>query len=218
MAEKKEIIRTLAEFSIFFPKAPKKAEDKEALYSKFLSLVEENKELPVKVKSNKRKKRIILDSDEFMFAIYFGKTLSIRTLVNDPDKHIDTINGVGNKIINYMNIILGEGARNSTVNSAKTTYYSKRIPNLSKKIIGETRIAKINEKVEQVLNPYAISFEYKLKEKEFSFGSFSGKASVEALLSSTPYKDRIPFNFLRKEYDELIKPEELMKKLAEMEL
>lgn len=217
LTEKKE--KSFAEIEIRFPKAPKKAKDREVLFNKFLSLIEESKEsLPVRVKSNKRRRQIILDSDEFMFTISFRKILSTKILVNHPEENIDTVNEVGNKVINYMNTILGDKATNSSVFFSKRIFRPEKIINLCKKLIGEPRLAKINEEVKQPLNPIGVYFEYELKGKELGFMTFSNERSAEAIFCKSTYKDKIPFNLLRKEYNELASPTEIIKKLLEMEL
>jgi hypothetical protein len=217
LAKKEE--RTLAEFEINFPKAPKKVKEREVLFNKFFSLIEDGREsLPVKVKSHKRGRQIILDSDEFMFSISFGKTVSTKILVNAPEKNIDVVNEVGNKVINYMNTILGEKATNSHVILSKTILRPQKAVNLCKKLIGEPTLAKINETVKQTLNPVGIFFEYEFKEKYIAFSTLSNEKSAEGFFSRSVYKDKIPFDLLRKEYDMLVSPAEIVKKLIEMEL
>ena len=217
MAKKKE--KTLAEFQILFPKAPRKGKDRKVLFNKFLSLVEESKEsLLVEVKTNKRRKQVVLDSDEFMFLISFRKILSTKILVNDPEKNITTVNEVGNKVINYMNTILGDKATNSRVRCSKTTTHYRKTVNVCKKLLGEARLAKLSEAVEQPLKPIGIFMGYELKGRDISFATATNKRSGEILFCSSTYKDQIPFNFLRQEYDGLNHPAEIVKKLSELEL
>ena len=222
MAKEKQKEETFLELEISFPKAPKKAKDKTTLFDKLLSLVEESKEsLPVEVKSYKKRRHLILDSEEFRFDIFFGKRGSIvrtRALVHTPEKNLDIANEVGNKVISYMNTILGEGATGSRVMSEKTILYPKKTINLSRKIIGEGKIAKINEKVKRTLSPVGVFFEYKVNERDFSFATFSNKKAVEALLSSITYKDKMPFDLLRTEHNKLSEPAGVVKKLIEEEL
>lgn len=222
MSEKEEKKETFLVVEISFPKAPKKAKDKQTLFTKFLSLIEESKEsLPIEVEFQKRRRSIILDSDEFMFNIYFGKkgaTIRMRVTVHDPEKNIDIANEVGNKVVNYMNTILGKGATETRVFSHQTTLYSNKIANLSKKIIGEGRITKINEEVKQILGPIGVFFEYKMNDRDFAFGILSDEKGAETLLSRITYKDKMPFDLIRIEHDELGNPASVIKRLTEMEL
>lgn len=221
MAKKKEKVSSLLKIGISFPKAPKKAKDKKIPFTKLLSLIEKSKEsLPVKVRSERRRRYVALDSDEFMFAISFGKsgaTIRVRVMVHDPEKNIDIANEVGNKIINFMNTILGEGATEPIVISDKTTLFPEEIPNVCKKIVGEKRIAEINEEVKQILTPIGIFVEYKTDDREFVLASISIEEGAEALLSRITYKGKVPFDLLRKEYDELANPAEILKKLSDVE-
>lgn len=218
MAKKKKK-ETIAEVRIIFPNAPKKAKDRKALFNTLLSLVEKDEEsLPVEVKSNKKRKFIILDSDEFMFVMSFRKPVSTQMLVNNPNENIDTANEVGEKVINYMNSILGDEAKGSMVGSTKTVSYGKKIFNLSEKLVGRAKVVKMNEEVRQTLKPISIGIEYDVKDKTFAFFTLSDKTDRNRFASVTTYKDKIPFNVLRKEYDELASPEEFMEKLKGMEL
>lgn len=219
MAKKK--IETFLSLAISFPKASKKAKDKEILFHKLLSILEENKEsLPVEVKSKKRARSIVLDSEDFMFTISFGKrgsTTRIRVLMNNPEKNMELANEVGNKVFNYMNAILGGGALEPSVSSHKTIAYPKKIANLATKIIGEGRLAEISEEVKQTLSAGGVYFEYKVGEREFSFATVSNERYADVLFSSITYKTKVPFDLLQTEYDELTNPMEIMKKLREME-
>lgn len=222
MAKKKEKEETLLVLEISFPKAPKKAKDKTVLFDKFLSLVKEIKEsLPVEVKSYKRTRHVVLDSEEFRFDVVFGKRGSIvrtNAVVHTPEKNLDTANEVGNKVINYLNIILGEGATGSLVRCNKTTLYPQKTVNLGRKIIGEGKIAKINEKVKQTLSPAGIAFEYKANDREFTFATFANERGADLFLSRITYKGEMPFDLLRKEHNELGEPARVVKKLIEEEL
>jgi hypothetical protein len=219
LSKKKEKEQTLLEFSINFPKAPKKAKEKRALFQKLLPLIEEQKEaLPVRLKSNKRKRYVILDSDEFMFAISFGERIAMRIAVVDPKKNLETVNKVGNKVINFVNTILGKRAIGSQINSSKTTIHPTKTINLAKKIMDERRIAKMNEEVKETLTPCGVYFEYKVKEREFSFATFSNEKSAELMFSSFAYKGELPFDVLRDEYNELAKPTAIIEELKKMEL
>lgn len=211
-------VTSYAEVRIIFPKASMKAKEQKVLFNKFFSLIEESKKsLPVKVMSNKRKRNIILDSDEFMFIISFKKIELIKILMNQPEENISTVNEVGNKVINYINILLGDIASNSIVYFRKTTWGLPKKINLCKKLIGEPRLAKINEEVNQTLSPIGIYFEYKLKGKEFGLASYVNEKSLEEIRVKSTYKYKIPFNLLQKEYDELASPTEILKKLHKME-
>jgi len=209
----------LVEFEISFPGALEKVENMKALFNSFRSLVNESEEpLLGKIVTDKRGKQMILESDEFMFIISFRQTPMLSIVILNPDKNIKTVNEVGNQVINFMNTILGEGATGSKVISVKTISHPERMSNFCRKIISDVKIAKINKIVKQTLNPIGIFFEYKSGEKEFKFLTFSNKRTRSLLFSQTTYKDKIPFDLIVKEYEELEKPTEIINKLIEAEL
>lgn len=139
-------------------------------------------------------------------------------MVHSPEKNIDSANEVGNKVINYMNTLLGEGATETRIFTYKTILYPEKITNLAAKIIGERRITKINEEVKQILSPIGIFFEYRINDRDFAFTGISNEGGAELLLSRITYKGKMPFDLLRKEHDELAKPADVLKKMNEMEL
>lgn len=221
MSKRKEKEPTCTYHSdLYLPKPLKKKEDRDSAFTKFLSLLEEDKEsFAVDIRSNKRRRQIILDSENFMFTFSFGRRPLVKISVNDPDKNKATVNEIGNKIVSYFNTIFGEVAVGTEVLSRKVVLYDKKIINLAEKLLGTGKIAKIGEFVKQTLRPFSISFEYRVGEKDFLFtcSSFK-KAGAYLLISSTVYKDKMPFNLLEKEITELDYPVEVIKKLAEMEL
>lgn len=203
-----------------FQKPLTKKEDRDFAFRKFLSLVEEDKEsFAVSIRTNKRRRRIILDSEEFMFTFSFRKKPSVRIVVSNPNKNLAVVNKIGSRIVSYLNTILGEVAVKPEVYSRKIILHPRQMVNLGEKLIGTGKIAKISEFVKQTLEPFSISFEYKIDDKYFLLShSSSEKTAFQLFASRTVYKEKIPFNLLEKEITELSNPEELLKKLVEMEL
>jgi hypothetical protein len=65
-------------------------------------------------------------------------------------------------------------------------------------------MARINEITKEVLNSMAIMLAYKKAERDFSLSSyFSGEEGEIFLSSKTIYKERLPFNLLHTEYEQL---------------
>jgi len=188
-------------------------------FSKFLSFVEENKEsLPAKTSSRKRRKQIILDSENFFLTISFGKKLAISAMINDPNKNKADVNEIGNKISSYINAILGEKAKGATVTSL-LTFRSGKAANLAKKLVGESKVAKISDFLQEMIQPISIAFEYAMGEKAFFLSHSTYNETTTRLIGShIVYKNRLPFNLIEKEIDELDHSTRIMKKLIEMEL
>ena len=217
MSKEKE--KELFQVSISFSKIIKDAKEKESLFNRMLTLIKEHKEsFPAKLLSYKRRKEIVLDSDEFMFSIRFGKHPSTVIFVRDPEENMEIANGICNSLINFLNIILEEPATNSRVFSS-ITMAPKKPFNLAKKIVGTTQLAKINEITKETLNPIAIALEYRKEEREYLiYNVFGHKTSQNLVASFTIYKGALPFNLLPKEYEELKNPKKILKMIAEMEV
>jgi hypothetical protein len=219
MAQEKGGAKPTVNFDISFPLAPKEKKEKLTAFSELLSLIADDKErLKVDLKPNKTKLEIILSSDEFGFGVYLKERVSVNIGVADPEKNIKKVNEIGNEILSFISTVLGEGATGSKIMTTTTTRDKGRESiNLSKKIIGDTRLAKINNKIKLQLNPLGIFFEYKLNERDFLIGSLSNR-TVEMFTSHKTYKDAIPLNVLLNEYHELKKPKKVMELLSDMEL
>ena len=213
--QKEETVYTC---DLLFPKILTRKE-RDSAFSKFLSFVEENKEvLSVRTSSRKRRKQIILDSESFFLAISFGKKLSISVLVNDPNKNKADANEIVNKISSYINTILSEKVEGAIARSLLRVRSGKAV-NLAKKLIGESKVAKISDFLQETIQPISIAFEYAIEEKKFYLSYSTHKKSTSWLMGShTVYKNRLPFNLIEKDIDELDHSTQMMKKLVKMEL
>lgn len=221
MAKRKKKEKTASySCTILFQKTLEKKKERESAFSKFLSLLEENKKsFPVEVSSNKQKRRIVLEGKNYILTFSCGKHPSMKIIVNAPERNKIVANEATSRIVNYMNTILGEVATGARVMSMKTIVYHKKTVNLAEKIIGMEKIVKINELLKQTWKPLSIGFEYKVGKKDFMFSTFFGEdGGLQVLMSNIVYKDKIPFNLLEKEIAEFADTEEAAKKLVEMEL
>ena len=219
MAEKEDVAKSTVNFEIAFPLAPKEREVKQTAFNELLSLLAGDKErIKVDLKPDKENLRLFLNSDEFGFGIFFKERVSVSVSVSNPKKNIERVNEIGNKILSFINIVLGKGAAGSRIMTTITTIdKEKESINLSKKIIGDTRLAKINNKVKLQLNPSGITLEYKLKDRDFLIGSFSNR-TLEMFTTHNSYKDVIPFDVLLSEYNELESSKKVIESLSSIEL
>jgi hypothetical protein len=217
LAEEKREEQTTLQCFVSFPEAKEK--DIGVKYAKFATLIEENRNVfPSKVIVKKAKKRVLLDAKDFAFEISFGKRILINIMVRNPYENKAIANEVSNKVINYLNTVLNEEANGARINCALTTISSEKKVNIAAKLLGEGRIARINELAGQSLKPLSIGFEYKFGEKDFMLSLFTSESSLQLLGSHMVYKDRIPFNFLEKEIDELDNPASIIQRLTESEV
>jgi hypothetical protein len=216
---KKETGESFAQFVIRFPRAKKTPKTAEALFKKLVNLLhEEKRSLHVKLQPDAEARRIVLDSDQFNFAISVMKTPSMRILVNNPRKTIKLVNDVGNKLLSYLSTLLGEGAKGSKVMSMVTVIRPGMGTGITRKVLGDARIARLSEIAGQKLNPMGIGLEYESRDREFAIFIFSGKPGLEMILSKGGYRGEIPFNFLHQEYEHLTSPATVIKKLTTAEL
>jgi len=196
-----------------------KEEDTDQKYAKFAALIEENKNVfPSKVIVSSAKKRVLLDAKDFAFEITFGKRIAVSVMVNNPYENKVVANEVSSKVINYLNTVLNEGANGARVFCSLVTTISGKKINLAAKLLGEGRIARVNEIVGQSLKPLSIGLEYRIGEKDFMLSLFTSELTIQMLASSTVYKDKMPFNLLEKEIGELDNPVSIIKRLSESEV
>jgi|GEM_PF-563288 hypothetical protein len=211
--EKKDSV----EFTIVLPKTSDFDKSRQVVFNKLLSLIEEKKNYwNVRVRSNKKKRGLVLDSNEFELRLSFTKTFGLTVVVGEPDKnrHMSRANKIGKDVINFITTLLGEGAKGCVVRSSKTTIGGKKKIDFGERIIGASRLTKINEKVGLTLTVAGVMFEYELDGKKFWL---TGMEEAEMLFSSNHYEGEIPFDLLQVEYGDLKKQAKLIGKLAEME-
>jgi hypothetical protein len=193
--------------------------DRDAKYDKFVSLIEENKSaFPLKIIIKRGKKQVVFDSKQFAFNITFGKKVLMSIMIHNLDKNKTTANEVGSKITNYLNAILGEKAVRVRVGCVLLTSVPKKGVNMAERILGEGRIAKVSELTGHTLKPNSIGFEFKKGERDFMFSTYANHTYAQIVGSNILYKDKIPFDFLEKEINELNNPISIIKRLTEGEL
>lgn len=208
--------KTQVVFEIILPKAQKVIKSSHASFTAFLTSIEENKNRwGAEVKSIKSKNRIFIGSRELKVFMVFKKKIALEMDVNEPDKNknISKANEMAKNVIAVINAILGDGANGSIVTVRKRIAYDEASINLSKRLIGNSRIAKINEQAGQTLTPFNIMFDYQIDDKSYLVCFMEGS---ETAVSYRTYKDAIPFNLLEIEYGELENPVKVIEKLTNM--
>jgi len=195
-----------------------KRQEIDTMFTKLVSFIEENKQtMPAKTRFLKRRKQLIIDSTDFVLTLSFVKKIVFRIVINDPYRNKTRVNEIVNKIVSYINTFLGEKVMDARVFSS-ITFRSSKTDNLAKKLIGESKVAKICEFLQQTIEPIAVSFEYRIGEKDFYCSTITSEGrSTQLLGSHTVYKNKPPFNLVEKEIDELESPIGIIKRLMEME-
>ena len=216
MAEKTKTISFLR--CLIFFQDIEKIEERKVVYDQLCQLVEKNQNsFSVKLKFIKRKDTITLDSDDFMLTIYVKKPISLRILVNIPETNLEIVNKIAANLINSLNVVLGFAAKKSTVCLSKTIYL-EHTDNLARKVVGLDRLSKINEIVQETLDPTAIMLEYEKSGRTFSLSHFfSSKRREQFVASQIDYSDSLPFDILEREYKILNGPETIINKVLREE-
>lgn len=206
--------------AIRFTRAPKSKKELGLLFDKMRSLVESMKKsfnLPNRM-IEYEKRRINFYSKNSGFSVFFERPITIIGVIENPKKNIKVANKISNKIINFTSTVIGESAKYANVRASKKHFIPKKSINLAKKMLGEARIAKINEATKLTLSPLMIAFEYKLKDYENLIMQISNDKVGYVVSSTVTYKDGIPFDFLSIINEKLDKSEKIIKKLTTVEL
>lgn len=216
---KQDILQISMTYEIFFPHSPEDVKTKNDIFNKLLSLIKNlDKPQNTTFKSNKSKRRMFLGSDNFCIDIRWLKKFSTEISLVNPRENLDSVNQVTNEILNYINTVLGEKAKESSAIITKVTCKLGKSLNLSKQIIGEKRLAEINEILERTLNPVGVIFAYEREDIKYILGVYSGRRA-ETVHIYKEYKEPIPFNFIKDVYNkEFPEPEQLIKKLYQVQL
>ena len=220
MPEKKIKTNFLQAF-LNFPKVPKSVKERKILFQEIVTLIEKSKDsLPKELKIEKGACSLILDSDNYMFTINFKRVAQARIMVNKIDENLEKVNNVANIIINLLNTVMKEKARDSSIMIAQIFSPLNDI-NLSAKFVGISQLAKANEITKESLTPLAIAFEFKKDNLKYVVSSFYSKDESpiqNAISIKLTLSEPIPFDLLLKEHEKLNYAVKLIEKLYEGEL
>ena len=219
MRQEQSILRVFVTCEAFFPNSPEDTQSKIDIYDKLSKLIESfDRPQNVKFRSNRKKRSIVLlADDEFEIRTKCLKKLSTEVSLANPDKNLDAVNHIWSSVINYINAVLGDAAKGAKIATSKVTCKEEKPSNLSKKIIGETRLAKINENVKRSLSPLGIVFEYEHEGRRYMLALYS-KRPAETIYSYETYKEQLPFDLINIEYEKLDEPESRIKDLYQVKL
>ena len=134
-------------------------------------LGEQKENLPFE-KSKFGPSELRLESETFLFFATFSKGVKVIAGAQNPEKTIDTLNEVGNKIFSYLNTIMPESYKKGDVISHFTLVEEKELP-IIKTIVNNSQIAQMSELMKAQVKPIAIVLSW--KEGERSFVGFEAK-------------------------------------------
>jgi len=211
------------DFSIFtlrirFPKTPKKKTERKLYKDKLESWIKQEKNTMPFKKEEISKTHIRLVNDEFLFFADFGKPIQIILATKRPEKNWEKLNEIGNKIFSYLNTIMPQVVTEVRFESEYTTE-EKKEKNLAKKIIGDSRIARISEIIKFPWNPLGLIFTWKTNSRRnLALCASIDKGNMLFFGSSSNWKNNIPLDAILKEKEEFLKFKDIINKLMEENL
>lgn len=219
MPKKTQELEEANAFHVIFPRTQKaKAKERRSFHSKMKSILERDKQA-LRVKDISVKKDMItLETEEIEIMIGFKKTVTLFLTVSELEKNKTRLNNLANKLVNYLNTVTGEYAKDPRVSLFSTTL-RKEGANLSRSFVEETTLARINELAKKTLKPTGIAFEYKSGDHEnFILTLHDEKSgSLDLIMSKRDYKGMIPWDFALEEYNNLKEVMNIIGKLAQKE-
>lgn len=196
-----------------FPKSPKKAEERKALLDKVKAWIEEQKETSPFKKTETHRRMVYLEGDNSMFGVGFGKLMAARAAVIDPNLNLEAANELGNRVLAYVNVVLGERASGARVTTSLNKS-SKRISRLPKALLGETRLAKLSEIAKKNLVVNGLIFSFDVDDRNVVSFVFGAKGmSTHYFGSSDKMESVIPLDLLKSEYAIFSKSEDVIERL-----
>jgi len=211
------------DFNIFtlrinFPKTPKKKTKRKLYKEKLESWIKQEKNTMPFEKVKFSKTRIQLISDEFLFFADFGKPIQIILATRQPEKNLEKLNEIGNKIFSYLNTIMPQVVVEVEFES-EYTIEEKKKRNLAKKVIGDSRIARISEIMKFPWNPIGLLFTWKTNSRQnLVMCASADKRNMIFWSSSSSWKNNIPLDAILKEKEEFLKFKDVISKLMEENL
>lgn len=207
-------------FGVVFPKAKKtKAKERKSFCSKMKTVLEREKQA-LRIKDvSFNKESIAIETEEFQGGIIFKKPVGLMLNVSkDVEKNKTRVNELGNKLINYLNTIMGEYARDPRVS---TTFMisKKKGANLAKNFVGEATLAMINELVKKTLSLRGIVFEHVSENRRNFIVHLYSEKEGAAVLIMTRYdcKGMLSWDFVLEEYKSLNESKDIIRKLSQKE-
>lgn len=195
-----------------------KSQENLAYLGKFKSWIqEEMKSMPFK-KMKSTKHQITLQSKDFLLVLLSEKQMELVLAAKKPRENLNQLNDLSNKIFSYLNTTVPEGTKKVDVG---TDLYliEKGESNFAKKVIGDSRIAKICEITKSQWNPFGILYEWKTESRTYiaMIGGY-GSENTLALSSAFTWQNGLPLDAIIVEKEELFKFEESVGKIMKGEL
>lgn len=221
MTEKKEQIMFMQSI-VSFPKTEGKTKENKAFFKEIVALIDENKKtLPKEVKVRKETHRLVLDSDNYMITVLCNQCFELRALINEPITNIDPANNLTNTVTSYLNAVLKEKASQSSI-VINEIFSRENDVNLASKMVGSAKMAKANEIAKETLTPFAIGFEYVKEDKRYIISSLYSKTQKSGPIQNSvsvqlKLEEPIPFDLLKKQYENLNYSVQLCERLVEGE-
>ncbi len=202
--------------NVSFPESPKKAIDRKILLKKLKSWVRKEKS-SLSIENVKfDRDQVYFSKNEYFFQAQFKKPIQIMFAVKDPQKNLEFCNDVANKILNFLNVILEESVSNAEV-STDYQFLLDDVKDLPKTIVGESRLAKINEVTKLPIQIKGIIFQYKKSNRSNMVVSSGNAKDINMIfISEQKMKETLPWDLVVSQYSEMNDMERIVRELGKI--
>jgi len=202
-----------------FPKTPKKASDRQALFKKLKDWYkQESKLFPYQLDIYKTEKTSISfasPSKKIFIGIAFTKPINVYVAVNRSEEETKELNSIVNKFAGYLNTLLGEIAQQITVETQASSDFETK--NLTK-FFDKSHTEKFREKLGKRPAPIAAGWTFEFEGHSVIWLTINlAKNSSNVFMSDHTLKANIPLDFVRSEVNHMAKVEEFANQIIQME-
>lgn len=210
-----EVVFTL---KISFPRSPKEAKKRKALFEKTASWANEQRNVFKVKRVRSSRNAVSFEGDHFAFGVGFRKPIEVKVGIMDPNLRLEAANELGNQILTYLNAILGKQASVSEI-EADLNVTSEKKGVLPKRIISESRIAKLSEITKKNLVVNGVGLAYEVDDVPvlvFIYGFED--LSMRFMHVYHDLKNTLPLDFVKSEYEILKKSEKIIETLDKSDI
>jgi len=197
---------------ITFPNSPKTKKHIKDLLGRISTLLEKEKDSLPFEKTSLEKNILMFSAKDFFSFINFEKPIDITIMLPNIE-NFEGSNVLGNKLLNYVNTVFGDFAKD-----AKVSIYESRTPDKGESIVKqympEEKILKLNELSEKTLKPVGLNFTHSVENRETRIMIIDFEKQAFIVFNSFKvYEGFLPWNLLTIEHNRILKSLEIVEKL-----
>jgi len=198
-----------------FPKTPEDGNVRKDLLKKLGEWFEKKPLLMKPYKSSKNS--ISFAAKKSFIGFSFRKPIKALFSVDGANEEVEKFNGAVNTLLEFLNPLFGEIARNVKVTAEIDIPSSDNVILDFTRFLNKPFIERVSKKLCFELKPVALGFDFKFDEHNNTCLALGeGKGDVVYRSTST-LKNNIPINFVQSERDHITKLVAIMKQMGEMD-